>query len=1845
MLEWTGERYLPWLTAAQISYEHLHRYLSVTRLVKNKRVLDVACGEGYGSALLARTAQSVVGVDIDQAAVTHAEAKYTQDKLRFLCGDATCIPLSGEQLFDVIVSFETLEHIEDHQAFFGEAKRLLAPDGILIVSTPNKTAYSDEPEYNNPFHVKELYFHEFRQLCAQYFKHAAFYGQRISCGSSIWPLTATDDVKSTEWVIERADQEFRPLENIQSRLAIYYLAAVSDCSDLLNEISSVLSDESHLLIVEMNAALQQAKSALANGEREIQELRVQHGLLEAQLSAQQLEFTDSEQDLNQPQTTPVGATSEKQQLITLIEEQQSEIERLKRNDAPKDYALLDLTSEIIEKKQLIRALTSRLTAIDAKGFTDVVAVTAGANLIQACLEAPQKDEFLRHAVEVRGWAFSPGCAIRQVEVYLNEELLGEANYGLPRPDVAAALPHLTTLIECGFQATFNLDGSDFDTTAIISVRFTDEMGRTQKLHCRVIIPRTDGGREKRYAELLLSQASGRSTEYMPLAQNDFDFSSTDVKLITFYLPQFHPIPENDQWWGKGFTEWTNVSKAVPQFIGHYQPRLPGELGFYDLRMIETQRRQIELAKKYGIYGFCFYHYWFNGQKLLDRPLRQMLANPDLDFPFCLCWANENWTRRWDGSDQEILVAQSHSPADDLAFIKEIEPILRDRRYIKIEGRPLLLVYRPGFLPDPTATVQRWRDYCQEVGVGDLYLIMAQYFGAIDPRPVGFDAAYEFPPHQTGTPIPSINHQMEIINPKYQGTIADYTDLIAASKNNIPATQHYTLFKGVCTGWDNEARRPGRAYTLANSTPASYQEWLTYACQIADQNVSKDKKLVFINAWNEWAEGAYLEPDRKYGYSYLQATANALLSYQSLAVSSADSEAVRTAQSTSVKLSDDQASFVKPRLQAASLKAGKAPSLTENRINTAKILVVSHDAHLHGAQLICLNIVKTLRVHFDYEVHLVLMGGGVLEPEFNKYAQVYDFHSVYDTPVKQCAILERLYELGICTALCNTLVSGSLLSLLKSVGFQTACLVHELPSLIKSYHLESAAATVAQLADKIIFPADYVRQEFTKLVGRELDQAIIRPQGLYQGSTIREHKEAERQRLRAELNLPAHAKIVLAVGFADLRKGVDIFAQVAAKVCAQLEDAYFLWVGNQQPESAIWLQHDVAALGLANRLLCLPARADIGAIYGAADVYLLTSREDPFPSVVLEAMSAGLTVIAFDKASGIAEMLRPGRGILTSYLDVDAMAEQVRAVLLDDALRCQLGEKAAELVNEQFSFLDYTYDLLKEVNHDFKKVSVVIPNYNYEAYLDLRLRSVFTQTYPIYEVIFLDDASTDGSIKIVEDLSKEFARPIKVVVNDINSNSVFLQWQKGISVARGDFVWIAEADDFAADTFLEKVMAGFDNAGVVLSYCQSKQIDENGNVLAGHYLDYTHDISPHKWKHDYIEEGSKEITSCLAVKNTIPNVSAVVFRRSAAADLCEGLSQFKIVGDWLFYIRLLSQGKIAFCAEALNHHRRHQRSVVQAEAITRHFQEILDLQAFVSSNYFITDNTKAQVRDYDQRLYEYFGLKTEAFPDLLTHPELKLDGLFEDKGLNQVAKKTDIPVPENVSIDRTPGYCPICEREVVFSKIGPWLRDQYFCEGCGSIPRFRALIDTLNRHFPNWRELNIHESSPGCAASDKLRRECQHYVGSYYYVDVPRGQFRGLNRSEDLERQTFFDGSFDLVITQDVMEHVLDPAAAFREIARTLKPGGAHVFTVPWYYWQDTKVRAVRAGDEIKCLYEPEYHGNPIDESGALVVTEWGWDLTDFIYRSSGMITTVVRLRDLWQAIEAEFMEIFISYKR
>ncbi len=340
------------------------------------------------------------------------------------------------------------------------------------------------------------------------------------------------------------------------------------------------------------------------------------------------------------------------------------------------------------------------------------------------------------------------------------------------------------------------------------------------------------------------------------------------RLIAFYLTQFHPTSENDLWWGKGFTEWTNVTKAEPLFEGHRQPHLPSDFGFYDLRVRETRHDQIEMAKQYGIDGFCYHYYWFSGKRILNAPLDDMLSDPHSDMPFCLSWANENWTRRWDAAEHEILIAQKYLPEDDLNFVKSLVPFFKDPRYIRVDGKLFLIVYRPQHLPDARKTLETWRHYCRENGLGELHVSASLTHGNRDHEQFGFDSGVEFPPHNLQSA--NVNPQVQFHN-AFHGNVMQF-DQIAQSYIDRSYGGAW-VFKGLFPSWDNTARTKERALVVLNGVPDNYEYWLASTIDLVKQSGRPDE-LIFINAWNEWAEGCHLEPDRWFGHGFLQATLNA-----------------------------------------------------------------------------------------------------------------------------------------------------------------------------------------------------------------------------------------------------------------------------------------------------------------------------------------------------------------------------------------------------------------------------------------------------------------------------------------------------------------------------------------------------------------------------------------------------------------------------------------------------------------------------------------------------------------------------------------------------------------------------------------------------------------------------------------------------------------------------------------------------------------------------------------------------------------------------------------------------------
>ena len=1055
---------------------------------------------------------------------------------------------------------------------------------------------------------------------------------------------------------------------------------------------------------------------------------------------------------------------------------------------------------------------------------------------------------------------------------------------------------------------------------------------------------TDDRYYKAYLSQLAVAQNRQSEEYVEYNEN-LDLANEDlpVKLIAFYLPQFHPIPENDQWWGKGFTEWTNVAKAVPQFVGHYQPHLPGELGFYDLRVPEVQRRQVELAKKYGIYGFCFYYYWFDGKKLLDRPLKQFVSDPHIDFPFCLCWANESWTRRWDGLDQEILVAQNHSLEGDARFIEDILPYLQHPRYIRIQGRPLLLVYRAHHLSDPKAVTQRWREFCKNKGVGDPYLVAVQSFGFFDdPQTLGFDAAVEFPPHLplNSADIPPVNTGIRFLNPGFEGRVYNYENLIQYMLQKPKPSLR--LFRTVMPGWDNTPRRLNNPTIFVNSSPELYKMWLSRVADETYKNYPAAERFVFINAWNEWGEGNHLEPDRKFGYAYLQATAEALLS-----------------------------------LTRTSAIKGRSCRGTDWRI-----LFVSHDAHIAGAQLVLLELIRWLRQHTTLRLGLVCLDGGPLLPTFEELLPTWVLPSTFSEE----EALEKILELteGLPDLIYgNTVAAGRIYPLLSSLKKPIITHVHELDSSIRYYAKKTIEDTL-RYTNAYIAASQAVKQYLRQRYGIPQEScfvahAFIQPQGLPMPD------DEEKIRLRKHLGLLQDRFLVMGCGRGmPFRKGADLFIQTAQHFKEQgINNIHFYWIGDfdkdfVDPHFGAWSKYlkKISAQGLDTHVTFLGFKENPRQYLRAGDLFLLTSREDPFPLVMLEAAECGLPILCFDNSGGAPEFVQSDAGYVVPFGDTSAMANRIIALMTDKTLRTVLGTKARQRA-EEFTpdkICPQILSIVRKVARKRPKVTVIVPNYNHACYLPQRLESIFRQTFRDFEVILMDDASTDRSLEILKQWSN---RPdVRLVINEQNSGSPFKQWVKALAMAEGELIWIAESDDLCELTFLETLLPAFNDPDVKLAYCASRIIDEQGEVQ-GDYIqtEYLRSLSPTKWQKSYCVPAEQEINEGLGIKNTVLNISAVLFRRFVWNEqFLETLAKMHVGGDWFLILNAIRGGKIFYEAKPLNYHRRHSRSIVgrmlsskDEEYLKKFFTDYLINLQYVCENFPLYKDFFLKLKEYLREL--------------------------------------------------------------------------------------------------------------------------------------------------------------------------------------------------------------------------------------------------------------------------------------
>ena len=755
--------------------------------------------------------------------------------------------------------------------------------------------------------------------------------------------------------------------------------------------------------------------------------------------------------------------------------------------------------------------------------------------------------------------------------------------------------------------------------------------------------------KRKIARRYLTLSEIKNLSYESEYQKNIDFSKykSNIKAIAFYLPQFHTIPENDKWWGKDFTEWTNTSKTTPRFTGHYQPREPhDDFGYYDLTDVEIIKKQAVLAKQHGIYGFCFYLYWFSGKRLLEKPLDLFLEHPEININFCLCWANENWTRTWDGYNKKILIKQDYTEDDPYKFIDDIKKYIIDKRYIRINGEPIILVYNPGKIPNIKNVFNIWKEYAINSGIGKIKIFICRTFEhtakSLDIIE-NVDGEVEFPPHGL-----TIYNEKRIKG--ITGSVFDYREIVnkVVSQLNKKDNDNYSLplYRTPMLGWDNSARRASGWTVYAGYSLKFLYIWVKSIINEAKWKYNDESSFIFINAWNEWAEGAYLEPDKQYGYANINTFSQAIFGF--------------------------------PFINELSLKKKK------------NIIFVINDAVSDEEQILSINIIKQLKELFEYNIYTIIKNTG----------EMFDDYIFYSTDIlilegrNKEEIKSWILNTNADTAICNNVLVGDILLLLSEYKIKCISLIYEMEKTIREYKCEDKFKIIINNASKIIFPSNYVRKSNESIMQIPDEKTVIYPQGLYAKNHYLNKRNEMRTYIRSKFKIPQNSKIVMSAGIGCYRKGIDLFIKCMLKVCKKCNNVYFIWVGQIEKYMDMKLNSILNGNGINNNFINIGYEKDVMPYYAAADIFLLTSREDPFPSAVMEAMFSYLPVIAFENGGGYVEIVNNNSGGLVPMENVESMSEFTMRLLYDDNLRFKMGNYAHNLINEKYNFTTYIYFLIE-----------------------------------------------------------------------------------------------------------------------------------------------------------------------------------------------------------------------------------------------------------------------------------------------------------------------------------------------------------------------------------------------------------------------------------------------------------------------------------------------------------------------------------------------------------------------
>jgi len=1412
----------------------------------------------------------------------------------------------------------------------------------------------------------------------------------------------------------------------------------------------------------------------------------------------------------------------------------------------------------------------------------------------------------------------------------------------------------------------------------------------------------------------------------------FGTVQTDIRAIALYLPQFHAVRENDEWWGKGFTEWTNVKRGTAQYEGHYQPHVPHQdLGYYDLNDPSVMEKQAAMAKAAGIEGFCFYYYWFNGKRLLNMPTDRMLASGKPDFPFCFCWANENWTRTWNGGDNEILIEQEHTAESDERFIYDLLPAFRDPRYIRVAGKPLLVIYRPGLLPNARRTTDRWREICRKEGIGEIHLAFMLGFENLKPALIGFDTAIQMPPLQSA--VSDLSKRIKIKNPeKFSGEIRDYRGL---RKGFDPTQIDASTWPAVCPSWDNTARIMGRAHSWIHSCPENYLTWLQEVVTFLRKDRLEGERILFINAWNEWGEGCHLEPDEKFGYAWLNATRGALsmrkesqsfkrnpLVAQTLRNKAHSLVGTQATEQQNEFLAEHAALVAIFRNQGNSFAASNGGLLGKDK---KTVFSIKERADLENLSrsvwgnlevmtfcfvllqynrwdqtLKCVESIKKL-VAKNHPIEIIIVDNASSEDVLVKTRELFGND-------KNISLIFNPKNLGF---------SGG-----NNIGF---CYARE------SF---GDAFIVVMNNDVVINDSEFVAKSFQLF--RDWSYSVLGPD-IVTPDGRRENPWNDYVYGPDEWddfhNLYAHQKEgYLKTGRAEFRRigernpqnktSVNPILQGACYIfspifthCHQrpFDESTFLY-GEEFPfaiscltnghlmlySSELAVAHEEGvSTGLLKEQKKMLQGYD-GALMGIELASLRLQRQGDAVAgrpigidecLVRKLTSDGRRHVLIDlffcqpgfhgggeygKAvfSGlIEEQLRHPDIQIWAAIDPDLFIDEwvwdeCRRFLIN-IVRVKSYDDIVKLVNMNcfYSFFApaivvYTgYEHMKRVGGDLKFDDIATTRI-VGALLDLRDFELASQWESIAQARRKAGCSPELELT-PERLEAEKARQEK------KAQELALMYQR---ICRHKALkTLITISSHSAESI--KKNAHCSQPVEVLFAPEKKRAKPESFIWSG--IDFENDLYLVMLNAGRLEKNAASAVAAFdklfyqsdfAIVN--PNLKLVLVGLNKASDLGvkKPREHRRIVAlpplspARLEYLLTKARGLIYPSFNEGFGYPPLEAMSVGVPCVVSDCTSIPDVCGNVAHycDPFNVDSVASAISDL--LAHEPNVKRMKAWTDTIKRRQTedlhRLSLLICGEISTGLSSQADVgaKVEDDLGVKnvvlRKNGWCPICEKHRSFAATDAWLRDHYLCSGCESLPRERALMYLIQKVTPDWRFLRIHESSPeDRGASRKLRRECNYYIATQFDPTLGFGKRHssGAYQSEDLEQQTFADEAFDIVVTQDVMEHVFDAEAVFREIYRTLAPRGIHIFTTPLVNKHSpTACRAKRMPNgKIDFLAPAEYHGNPMSSEGSLVTWHWGFDIVDVVARADAGVASVINATNQTMGIEGEYLEVIMQKKR